>query len=69
MIKIPALKIPKLYETVIGLTLIILSIIFYRFPPTYFLADLLAIVATVVCGREMVVGAVRGVLKGQLTIC
>ena len=68
MIKIPALKIPKLYETVLGFTLIILSIIFYRFPATYFLADLLAIVATVVCGREMVVGAIKGVLKGQLNV-
>lgn len=61
-------KIPKLYETVIGLTLIILSIIFYRFPQTFLLADLLAILATVICGREMVVGAIRGVLKGQLNV-
>lgn len=56
----------RLYRTVIGLVLIILSIIFYRFPETNLLANLLAVAAAVVCGTEMVIGAVKGVIRGKL---
>lgn len=61
-------KIPKLYEVVAGLSFIIFSIIFYRFPRTYLLADALAVGAAVICGREMVVGAIVGVIKGKLNV-
>ena len=58
----------KLQKTVVGLILIILSIVFYRFPATYLLADITALVVTVICGKDMVIGAVRGVLKGELNV-
>jgi len=58
----------RLYETVVGISLFVLSIIFYRFPETYLIADLLALVVTVICGREMVIGAVKGVIGGKLNV-
>ncbi|UMZ73694.1 hypothetical protein [Natranaerofaba carboxydovora] len=58
----------KLQKTVVGLILIILSIIFYRFPRTYLLADITAIVVTIICGKDMVIGALRGVIKGELNV-
>jgi len=62
------IQISKFYETIAGLALILLSIIFYRFPQTYLLADILAVLAAVICGRELVVGAIFGLLKGKLNV-
>ncbi len=58
----------KRYETMIGLILILLSISLYRFPSTYGVADVLSIVATIVCGRDMVIGAIKGVIRGKLNV-
>ncbi|RQD77853.1 MAG: cation-translocating P-type ATPase [Candidatus Syntrophonatronum acetioxidans] len=58
----------RLIETLVGITLFILSIIFYRFPATYLWADILAIIAALICGREMVVGAVRGIWAGKFNV-
>ncbi len=58
----------RLYRTITGLGLIILSIVFYRFPGTKLPADLLAITAAVICGTEMVIGAVKGVIRGKLNV-
>ncbi|RQD73478.1 MAG: hypothetical protein D5R97_09315 [Candidatus Syntrophonatronum acetioxidans] len=52
----------------VGITLFILSIIFYRFPATYLWADILAIIAALICGWEMVVGAVRGIWAGKFNV-
>ena len=62
------IKLSRLHETVTGLVLIILSIVFYRFPHTYLVADALAILAALICGREMVSRAVTGVIKGKLNV-
>lgn len=48
--------------------MIILSIILYRFPEAKFQADVTAILATIVCGREMVIGAFKGVITGKFNV-
>ena len=58
----------RLYRTIAGLGLIILSIILYRFPGMKLPADILAIMAAVICGTEMVIGAVKGVVQGKLNV-
>jgi len=58
----------RLIETSIGLGFFMLSIVLYRFPATYLWAHAAAIAATIVCGREMVIGAVTGVLSGKLNV-
>lgn len=59
---------PSLYRTVTGIVLIVLSIVFYRFPQTKLLADLLAVAVAVICGAQIVIGAVKGVLGGKLNV-
>ncbi len=66
--KLPSLIIPKSYEMSIGLGLILLSVLFYRFPSLGLAADILAIIAAVICGKNIVVGALKGVIKGKLNV-
>lgn len=55
-------------ETIVGGSCIILSIILYRFPETYRLADALAIIATVICGTRILFGALKGVIRGKFNV-
>ncbi len=61
-------KLTPTQETIIGLSLIVLSIVFYRFPRTYLAADAMAVLAAVLCGRKIVAGAVAGLSKGRLNV-
>ncbi|MBT9145886.1 MAG: putative manganese/zinc-exporting P-type ATPase [candidate division WS2 bacterium] len=64
--KLSLLSIPKSYEMAIGLGLIFLSLLFYRFPSLELVGDILAIIAAVICGKSIVLDTLKGVIKGKL---
>lgn len=72
----PSLKIPRAYEVLAALALILLSVIFYRLsggikPISSFFkstADILAIIATILIGRNIISGALKGLLRKKFNV-
>lgn len=76
--KIASLKIPKLYEVITTLILIIFSILFYRLSSNYaffeigkiykLIAQILAILATIITGKDIIIGAIRGLISLKFNV-
>ncbi len=76
--KISSLKIPRAYEVSISLLLIILSIGFYRLNVMYtlystgvifrYIAQTLAIIATILTGKNIILGAIKGLIKKKFNV-